>query len=319
MNLLKLKFVCSSFISFLKQRHIRSVIGNIKYLYINIRIIFSKDPESLYIKKHELNRELLKTIIPLKNCVYDESPVDNYRIWVLWWQGYDAMPEIVKCTYNSICRMAGKDVVLITKDNISEYISIDSWIEEKVHKGFMKLPAFSDYIRAYLLFEYGGMWIDSTVLFTRQMPKWIYEKKFFTIYKDVNITNKYVAMGRWNVQILGTNKKHLQLFEDMLYVFREYWRKYNYIMDYLLVDYSIDYSYNERKSVRELIDSVPVTNTKMHAILSLFDLPYDPKKINELMKDTWLFKLTYKHNFINEVNGLPTFYKIIIRDNLPIK
>lgn len=65
MNLLKLKFVCSSFISFLKQRHIRSVIGNIKYLYINIRIIFSKDPESLYIKKHELNRELLRNCFEL--------------------------------------------------------------------------------------------------------------------------------------------------------------------------------------------------------------------------------------------------------------
>jgi hypothetical protein len=312
MNLLKLKFVCSSFISFLKQRHIRSFIGNIKYLYINTRIIFSKDPESLYIKKHELNRELLKTIIPLKKCVYDEFPVDNYKIWVLWWQGYDAMPEIVKCTYNSICRMTGKDVVLITKDNISEYINIDSWIEEKVHKGFMKLPAFSDYIRAYLLFEYGGMWIDSTVLFTRQMPKWIYEERFFTIHNNVVLSNKYVAMGRWNVQILGTNRKHLQLFGDMLYVFREYWRKYNYIMDYLLVDYSIDYSYNERKIVKGMIDSVPVTNGKMHTILGIINNEYNEDLLKELEKDTWMFKLTYKCNFKSFINNKTTFYKKII-------
>lgn len=91
MNLLKLKFVCSSFISFLKQRHIRSFIGNIKYLYINTRIIFSKDPESLYIKKHELNRELLKTIIPLKN-VY----MTNFRLIIIKF-GYYGGKDMMLC------------------------------------------------------------------------------------------------------------------------------------------------------------------------------------------------------------------------------
>lgn len=310
--MLKIKFLYAIFVSFFQQIGIRSTTNNIKMLLINLRLIFSKQPEPLYRKKHELNRQFLKQSIALPENDSESLPAENYYIWVLWWQGKKQMPPIVRCTYNSICNMTDKEVILITKDNWKSYINPAPWIEQKVFNGKMKLPALSDYIRASLLYEYGGMWIDSTVLCTKQIPGWIFEREFFSIHNNKVSTNKYVANGRWNVQILGSNRKHLEVFHCLQHVFSEYWKKYDYIMDYLLVDYSIDYAYNEKLDVKNMIDSVPCTNNNMHAILSLFDKPFDKNIMNKLSEDTWFFKLTYKHKFVEYADGKSTFFKYII-------
>lgn len=310
--MLKIKFFYAAFVSYFQQTGIRSTANNFKMLLINLRLVFSKQPELLYRRKLELNRQFLKEAITLPESDSEDVPVDDYRIWVLWWQGEMQMPSIVRCSYNSICKMTDKEVVLITKNNWKSYINPAPWIEQKVLNGNMKLPALSDYIRATLLYEYGGMWIDSTVLCIRQIPEWIFEREFFTIHNNEVFTNKYVANGRWNVQILGTNRKHLEVFHCLQHVFSEYWKRYDHIMDYLLVDYSIDYAYNEKQKVKDIIDSVPCTNQNMHVILSLFDKPFEQDIMNELSENTWFFKLTYKHKFIESTNGRPTFFKYII-------
>lgn len=299
---------------FLRQYTIRPFANNISMLINNLRMVFADDKEPFYGKKHSLNRTLLKGLIGLPYTEEEALPVEKYRIWVLWWQGEKQMPEIVRCAYNSICNNSPKEVVLITKDNWTEYISPDEWIVEKVHEGKMKLPALSDYIRASLLYSYGGMWIDSTVLCTTVLPDYIFECDFFTVHDLHPKTEKYVAKGRWNVQILGTNKRHLAVFRGIRHIFSEYWRRYDYIMDYLLVDYSIDYIYNENKKMRALIDNVPETNTNMHKLLDLCNKPYDEAASDwKLMqKDTWFFKLTYKRKFVEECDGRKTVYKYII-------
>lgn len=312
MYMSKIKFIYAAFVSFFQQISIRTITNNIYMLLTNLRLIFSKKPEPLYIKKHELNRQFLKKSITLPKNDSKSFQVEKYRIWVLWWQGKEQMPPIVRCTYNSICNMTDKEVILITKENWKSYINPAPWIEQKVLNGKMKLPALSDYIRASLLYEYGGMWIDSTVLCIRKIPEWIFDREFFSIHNNEVSTNKYVAYGRWNVQILGSNRRHLEIFHCLLHVFSEYWKKYDYIMDYLLVDYSIDYAYNEKQNIKNMIDSVPCTNKNMHAILSLFDKPFEQDIMNKLSTNTWFFKLTYKHLFVEYTDSKPTYFKYII-------
>lgn len=312
--MIKLKLIYLALKDFLCQCSIRPFKNNMQMLMNNIRMVFARNCEPFYETKHRLNRILLRKLIALPEKKEETLPVENYRIWVLWWQGETQMPEIVKCTYNSICAMAKKEVVLITKDNWKEYIMPDEWIVRKISEGKMKLPALSDYIRASLLYEYGGMWIDSTVLCTRELPQNIFEYEFFSIHNPYSETQKYVAHGRWNVQILGSNKRHLAIFRGLRHVFQEYWKHYDYIMDYLLVDYSIDYVYNEDEEMRNLIDSLPVTNTCMHGLLDKFDKPYSEiaSEWEMMQEDTWFFKLTYKHLFITQIANEDTLYNHII-------
>ena len=304
------KYIISIFLFFFKQRNIRPYRNNLSLLITNLHLIFSNNAEKYYLKKHTLNGELLENIIKLP--VNNEPPteVEVYNVWVLWWQGEENMPPIVKCTYNSIKRMTNKNVVLITQKNWTNYITPDPWIIEKVNTKKMKLPALSDYIRASLLYEYGGLWIDSTVLCTDRIPEYVYKSTLFSIHAN-KITNKYIAFGRWNVQILGTNKKHLYIFKCIKHIFSEYWKKYDDIMDYLLVDYSINYIYNSDTETKNLINSIPFTNPKMHELRALFNENFDESKYNALIQNTYFFKLSYKTP-INRKNDQYTFYNYIL-------
>lgn len=306
----KIKQLISILLLFYKQLRIRPLLNNLSLLIININILFRKNHEMYYLKKHSLNRSLLKNIIKLPTNDEKATNVDKYNVWVLWWQGENDMPPIVKCTYQSIKDMADRNVILITNKNWTEFITPELWIIEKLKTQKMTLQALSDYIRASLLYQYGGLWIDSTVLCTDKIPNFIYESTLFSVHSKMN-TNKYVSMGRWNVQILGTNKKHLYLFKCIKYIFEEYWKKYDNIMDYLLVDYSIDYVYNSDNISQKLIDSIPYTNPHMHELRTIINDSFDQSRYDSLKNDTVFFKLTYKMG-IKEKSSQYTYYTYLM-------
>lgn len=45
-----------------------------------------------------------------------------------------------------------------------------AFIESKARRGQIGLAHLSDYVRAFLLDEYGGLWIDATVMCTQPLP-----------------------------------------------------------------------------------------------------------------------------------------------------
>ena len=307
-----IKLLYALFKDFILQIKVRGLYEAFQLLVINIRSVLCKNPEPFFLEKHRLNKILLDRIIsPMETTEVQVSKIEKYRIWVLWWQGEDQMPSLVRSTYNSICKSTDKEVVLITQKNWKNYIKPEQWIEEKVNKRIIKLPALSDYIRASLLYQYGGLWIDSTMLITKDIPAFIYECDFFSIHDCYPQTNKYVAKGRWNVQVLGSNKCHLDIFKYMLHIFTEYWKENNYIMDYLLVDYAIDYAYSHNNKVKQLVDKLPVTNKNMHVLRAIINKPFEQNYWDELNNDSWMFKLTYKDTFIDKIENVNTYYSYI--------
>ena len=114
-----------------------------KFLYLENRDIFEKYNKS----EHIMN-----------------SKIDNGNIWVLWWQGIDNAPEIVKICINSIKQNSGmRDVIILNKDNYKEYTHIDSTYEDMLNNGEISITQFSDLLRLNLLFEHGGYgWMPLT-------------------------------------------------------------------------------------------------------------------------------------------------------------
>ncbi len=51
--------------------------------------------------------------------------------------------------------------VLITADNYTDYVEMDSIIVEKWKKGIINNTKFSNSLRLELLVKYGGIWIDN--------------------------------------------------------------------------------------------------------------------------------------------------------------
>lgn len=314
----KIKLYLAFLLFYAKQIRMRGLCDSMVLMYHVFFLVFFNNVDKHHCVKHRLNLKFLQKHIDLQSQDAPQSmPIrgNTYRIWVLWWQGEENMPHIVKATYHSIIKATDKQVVLITKDNVLDYIDIPSFIQEKVDAGKMSLAALSDYIRVSLLFNHGGLWIDSTVFCAQKLPEKIYDMKLITV-KNCPSGCKYVAQGKWNVQFLGTNEVHSKVFFLMKSIFEQYWRKYSIIMDYLLVDYSFEYIYENDEECKALFDRIPLSNEHMHDLLSKMNMPFDKASMEELLlPNTYLFKLTYKMSFIDQIEGKPTFYSYVINNS----
>ena len=78
-------------------------------------------------RKHEFVISYLKNelpdIIEKYKGISETDSADSYpaKIWILWWQGKENAPDLVKACIRSTERNAGSaEVIVITKDNISD-------------------------------------------------------------------------------------------------------------------------------------------------------------------------------------------------------
>jgi hypothetical protein len=226
--------------------------------------------------------------------IYD----DNHYVWVCWWSGYKTAPDLVKKCINSIKRHTQDCVfVFIDETNYTNYIDIPDYIIDKVNDGRMCLANFSDYLRVSLIEKYGGLWIDSTIFMVKDIPLDYFNYPFFTCrneYRDVG----YISMFRWTSFFIGGWKNNI-FFKYMKSAFEEYWKFNDCSIDYLLVDYLINYAYNNITSIRELIDDVPINNDKKDELQAAFNNRSSSLSFNEYLNniDTYFYKLSWREEY----------------------
>ena len=99
-------------------------------------------------------------------------PAFNKTIWILWFQGFDEAPWLVKQVAQS-WKIHNPDwnVVQLTSENISDYVETDYLYGTKN----ITDQAKSDIIRLSLLNKYGGVWADATMLCLQPLDPWILE------------------------------------------------------------------------------------------------------------------------------------------------
>lgn len=105
-------------------------------------------------------------------------------IWMFWWQGVESMPPIVRKCYDLAVAHAPQahPVVLLTKENFTNYVQIPEYILKKVELGVITLTHFSDILRMALLYEHGGLWMDATLYSAATIPEKIFSQVFFCSY-----------------------------------------------------------------------------------------------------------------------------------------
>ena len=123
-----------------------------------------------------------RDIAPEK-LTFPETQVDE-PIWLFWNTGLEQAPEIVKTCYQSIKKYAGRQVVLLTENNVQNYINMPDYLNEKLKSGVLPLAIYADLMRVALLEHYGGTWMDATILLTDKIPQEILNSDFlcFTIH-----------------------------------------------------------------------------------------------------------------------------------------
>lgn len=229
-----------------------------------------------------------------------EQDSEGGHVWTLWWQGLDQAPEIVKtCLKSQQKNMVGEkfQYTIITKDNWRQYMELPDHIIEKVENGKITLTHFSDIIRAELIKNYGGVWIDATVFCNKKLDLKPVSELFTA---KCSPTPRSLTLGRWTGFLIG-DKQGSKLFSFMSEAFSQYWKKYDSLVAYLLIDYIIAIAYKYFPEVHEEYERIPVDQTGLWKMLRKMNEKYDPNIWNQAVETADFWKLSYKDEF----NGGP--------------
>ena len=219
-------------------------------------------------------------------------PIEKAPIWFCWLQGEVNLPDIPSLCLKSIRKYAnGHPVIVITIENYPSYVQLPSHVIRMYDQGKLKNAHFADILRVSLLYQKGGLWLDSTILVTDKLPESIFNTLFYTI-KNKEF-GYYVSHCRWSVFVLG-GWQHNPLYGIVSNLFYEYLLKSDCFVDYFMFDHLIDIVYKQNVGIKVMIDDVPFNNPHVHTLNAFLCSKYEENVFDELTRDTFLFKLNWK-------------------------
>lgn len=215
----------------------------------------------------------------IDSCETTDSIKDeqyNQCIWVCWLQGMDNAPDIVKSCYKSLQKNAnGHKVILLDHTNISSFIELPDYIEEKYKRKIIKPAFYCDIIRVALLEKYGGMWIDATVFTTERIPEIYFEQEIFC-FKASNLKNDPIKASNWCICAQPNNEIIVKTKNTLL----EYWKRENHAIDYYFFHYIFARAVDSNDVTKQMWNSMPYFNNENPHVLQ-FEMQ------NKFLEERW--------------------------------
>lgn len=229
----------------------------------------------------------------------------NNPIWVYWKQGLDQAPPIVRSCIHSIKKNADTEVIVITDNNVDQYVKFPLYIMKKLYKGTMSTAAFSDLLRFSLLEHYGGTWIDSTVYLTDKLPEYITKNDLFAYQDSFGLINNPALMSVWLLHSIPNN----EVIRECRNIAFAYWKSQNYVVEYLL-PYIIFTMV--LKEYPESFSNIPYANSDYtHLLLEHINEKYNKKKVNHILNLSSVHKLSYKLKNETYLNKENLYHRIV--------
>ena len=76
--------------------------------------------------------------------------------------------------------------------------------------------------------------------------------------------------------------------------YNEYWKEYDEILDYVLMDFVIDSAYENIHIVKQEIDAVLINNEQAWTLLGMLQFPYNQCPYDKILRGNFLNKLNWK-------------------------
>ena len=235
---------------------------------------------------------------------------EDSPIWIMWYQGIENAPPIVlSCIKSIIINRAKHKVYIINKYNLKKFVKLPDYIIEKYNNRTFSIAQFSDIIRLALLYKYGGYWIDSTYLITSPLTKT--NSNFYSLklnYDYIHLNPFFVC--KWSGNFLAVPKNSfIAIYGYMAFLY--YWKKYNSLIDYFLLDYVLYIAYSYSNKFKNIIDNLPYTCNILSLVKSL------NSRYNKLDFNCSINKLKFRLNYKLTTHGNKTNYGYIIQKYKP--
>lgn len=222
-------------------------------------------------------------------------------VWNFWHQGNEDDIPIVHACMESVKYNCPKEatVITITKDNLQEYIQLPDYILKKVSNGIISLTQLSDILRMSLVSERGGCWLDATIFSVRDYS-YVFEKSFWSTKREAN--NIYIPKGKWTGFAFSASKNSI-VPTLMKCLFYEYWKRYDVLIDFFLIDLFLELLYRHVPEVKNIIDENNYNNEGVHKLWQMLPEIFNEKEYNQVTSDTDFFKLSWRVDIPKMMDG----------------
>lgn len=228
-------------------------------------------------------------------------------IWVAWWQGLnDRTPAVIRACIDSITRHAGgREVIIVTRENYAQYASIDPILVQRREAGTLTINAFCNALRVKLLYEHGGVWLDSTLYLTDDLSADFADYPFYSIHAEH-------PECHWTTYCLASvvgNPLMKYIYDCFVAVFTQI----PAVPEYFLFDEFFHDAYMHIPQVTAMIDAIPVSNNGRFELSKQMDSTAAEPTV---APGTYINKLTYKIPYPTTVDGKPTLYQRVLDGTL---
>lgn len=162
-------------------------------------------------------------------------------IYLLWMQGYENAPRLVKLCRKSVEHFFGDEyeIKVIDKDNLFDFIPSDNIAYRRFLEGKITIQHFSDYLRMYVLNRFGGYWMDSTLFFPKrfELDGFVSEDGFGSI-NNVNskkFSSPSLCTCTWAMFFMASKKDSL-VSKAFLDCYDFYLSDHEYLYSYYMSD-----------------------------------------------------------------------------------
>ena len=237
---------------------------------------------------------------------YNHTHIYNKTIYWCWLQGIQKVPELYLSTLNSIRKnLKGFNLVIITEENMLNYISFPDYILDKYKRKIISPTHLSDLIRLELLINYGGTWIDASVLITGYTEMFYNNDLFFFQERNPGFVG-----SNWFI----TAEKGSPILKATRYLLYEYWKYRDNLYNYYLFHNMLALSSEKYKKD---LNKIPYFSNRIpHRLRDTMLGTYSKERYDKLLRDSTVHKLTIKI-LPKEPIGFDTYYNHIIEEYYP--
>lgn len=224
-------------------------------------------------------------------------------VWVCWWQKEAAMPELIRCCYDSIKRNLPEDSVeihLITLENCKEYVTFTDSIIQKFNEGKISGGLLSEILQAELLYRYGGLWIDAAYYIPSPVSKTAFcREPLYTLRDQAMAGAEGFAKKKWPLGFWYSQKGNL-LFRFLMDCLWYYWEMEEAFHFDSLAGYIIAIAAEELEEIKRELQNIPVYEGQIFKLQEMISNIYTPERMQKLNRCSAFYQLDCKKPYQRE-------------------
>jgi mannosyltransferase OCH1-like enzyme len=232
-------------------------------------------------------------------------------IWTCWLQGCENAPPLVKVCIASMEKYSGgHKVVVVTEENMRNYVIFPDYIIKKYHQGIIPKTNFTDMLRTALLINHGGIWLDAAVLLTREIPPEITGSNLF-FFQSSFLGDEIQPCSSWFIAA----KKNSLFLKKLLSILYLYWQNNNFLLYYFIYHIAVRLILTLDEEAEKDWRRIPYkNNSDTHYLQNILFNDFDPLIMDYVRRFSFAHKLTYKFADRSFTEKIGTFYSHLIQE-----